>query len=284
MKYLIKLENFLTERKDIEKREEILAFLNDIVLVIKNHFINIIDNLIKGKNIEDYIILTTREHTDNKRLSIKPEYEIDEKTLEIDLDKKHKFKIVLELYDGTGSYAKNDNGSNFLFICLGEEFNELLKDIFITRKTELAEIKNKIKNYKLEKNVSDILFHELIHATDDMKFDIVNDFRKVTKLLALKTAGKGFEDPEFTEEYFKNYPNFTTEYNAYFMMATNILMYNIKNNIIDLRKLKDFKDFKEYFINLTKKWYIIYNDTTKFKKHYDNRMYDLYTKIKEKYL
>jgi hypothetical protein len=261
MKYIKKYK--LLEREDLQKREEILIFLDDIVLIVKNYFINIIDNLIEGKKkAKDYTQI---------------------KVFEIVLDKKYKFIIIYQLNYGGGSYAEDRNGNNFLIISLGKDFNKIIRDIFISN-SNLEEIKNKIINYKLDKDTNDILFHELIHATDDMKFNIFKDFMKVVKLRTLYNNEKTFKDPEYTEEYFKHYPNFTTEYNAYFMMAVNMLIKNIKNNDIDIKKIKEFDDFKNYFINLTKKYYDLYTNTTKFKKNYDKRMYDLYTKLKEKYL
>ena len=281
MKY-VKAYSHILERKDLEKREEILKLLDGIILVVKNHFIKIIDNLLSGKNkIYDYIFLD-----DDFKVKYKPKRENIEflsNTLTIKLNKKHRFKIIITNESG-GSYSKETTtGEEFLFFSFGNSFYNRLKDIFILPKEDLPEIKKEIKNYKLDPHSKDVLLHELVHATDMMKFDIYKELKKSVKIMSLFNSGKGLGDKEFDSEFFKEYPNFTTEYNAYFMMATNMLINNLKNKSIKFYEIKDYDKFKEYFTNLTNDYYDFYNKTTKFKKHFDKRMYDLYIKLKEKY-
>ena len=107
---------YLLERKDLEKREEILKFLDEIVLVVKKHFIKIIDNLLTGKNtIGDYI------HNAHLYKNHNPEREdifIRDSTLIIKLNKKYRFKIILTNSSG-GSYSKEKKlAKNFYFFLL----------------------------------------------------------------------------------------------------------------------------------------------------------------------
>lgn len=283
MKYLKKYK-FIIERKDLEKREEISDLLNDIVIIIKNHFINIANNILTSRNkINDYVS-STMKNLDLEKLE-REDIIIKKETLEIPIEN-HKFKIVLENNGKYFIYGKTygrTNNNTYLIVSLGEYFFTLIENIFILPNDFLLSEIDKIKNYEIPSNMQDSLFHELVHATDDMKFDVFNDLMKCTKLLTLKKAGKGLDDPEYTEEYFKNYPNFTTEYNAYFMMSVNKLLNKLKNNEIKWTQINDFYKFKEFFTMLTLNYFDFYDKTTKFKKHYDKRMYDLYTKLKEKY-
>lgn len=290
MKYLKKYK-FIIERKDLEKREEINDLLNDIVIIIKNHFIKITDNILTGKNnIEDYIT-----NIDN--------YSFNKEVLKIPVKNK-KFYIKIKKFDSNktettsdisgGSYsrqntikpiAKNEFKlvKEYILTISMNNFYDLIKKIFITKKQYLPKLKKDIARYRLSNDEKITLFHELVHAYDDMKYDIFNDIKKWSKVVALHKSGKNFKDKEYSDEYYKNYVNSNSEYNAYFLQSVDKLLNLLKKGDIKWNQIEDFDTFKDFFIILSLNHFDFYGKTTKFKKHYDKRMYDLYTKLKEKY-
>jgi hypothetical protein len=289
MKYLKKYK-FIIERKDLEKREEIRDMMNDIMILIRNHFVTIADNILTNKNhYIDYIFSTTYEN-----------FEFYPKTLEIPL-KNFKFIIKIKKYDSNvkgkadkiaGSYEKN--GNKYILTIPLDKFYELIRKIFTSNNNqELQKIKKDIARYKLENKEKQIIFHELIHATDDMKFDLFKELIKAcskSKLYDICDAGLANDpeynaklDPNFIDEYDKVYANLTTEYNAFFLAAVDKLIIKLKNGDIKWNQINSFNTFKEFFTMLSLRNFDFYGKTTRFKKHYDKRMYDLFIKLKEKY-
>lgn len=283
MKYLKKYK-FIIERKDLEKREKILDLMNDIFILIKNHYINIIDELLdKRKTIEDYL--------DDMKLR--------SSALEIPLTN-FKFIIKIKKYNSknkddrsAGSYERDKKNNYFLIISLNN-FYELIEDIFFIDKKNFSTLKNDILNYELEDKEKYIIFHELIHATDDMKYDLFQNLRNACKKSKLQDIYDiGVEknpnynsnlDPIFMAEYDNVvYPNLNTEYNAYFLTAVDKLLTKLKDNEVKWEQINDFDTFKDFFMILSLRYFDFYNKTTKYKKHYDKRMYDLFIKLKEKF-
>ncbi|MCK9417141.1 hypothetical protein M0Q97_10845 [Candidatus Dojkabacteria bacterium] len=279
MKY-IKKYNFIIERTDLEKREEITILLNNIIDIIKNHYAAIIDKILNGTiKPNDYI---------------NDDMELYSSALEIPL-KSFKFIIKIKKSDKKnkygGSYEKI-KGKYYLTLLLNELF-DIIENVFFMNEKILPKLKNDLLSYNLDDEEYSIMFHELIHAKDDMKYDVFDSLRQACKKSNLpKIYNTGLnnipnydskKDPIFMAEYDKVYSNLNVEYNGYFLTSVDRLLRKLNDKQIKWEQISDFDTFKDFFILLSDRFYNFYYKTEKYKKYYDKRMYDLYSKLKNKY-
>lgn len=279
MKYLKKYK-FIIERTDLEQREEIKILLENIIDIIKNHYATIIDKILNGTiKPNDYI---------------NDEEELYSSALEISLNK-FKFTIKIKKSNkknrSAGTYEIIEN-KYYLTLSLNKLF-DLIENIFFINKDYLPQLKNDLLSYNLDDEEYSTIFHELVHATDDMKYDIIDSLYTACKKSNMpKIYNAGLKnnpeydrekDPIYMAEYNKVYPNLNPEYNAYFLTSVDRLLRKLNDNQIHWQQINDFDTFKDFFTLLSESFYSFYYKTEKYKKHYDKRMYDLYTKLKNKY-
>lgn len=279
MKYLKKYK-FIIERTDLEKKEEITILLENIIDIIKNHYATIIDEILNGTiKPNDYI---------------NDDMELYSSAFEIPL-KDFKFTIIVKKLNkkikSAGTY-EIIKGKYYLTLSLNELF-DLIENVFFMNEKFLPQLKNDLLSYNLDEEEYSIIFHELVHATDDMKYDVFVSLRNAclkSNLPKIYAAGlnnnpdyDSKKDPIFMAEYDKVYSNLNHEYNAYFLMSVDRLLRKLNDNQIKWQQISDFDTFKDFFILLSERFYSFYFKTEKYKKHYDKRMYDLYLKLKNKY-
>ena len=279
MKYLKKYK-FIIERTDLEKKEEITILLENIIDIIKNHYATIIDEILNGTiKPNDYI---------------NDDMELYSSAFEIPL-KDFKFAIIVKKLNkkikSAGTY-EIIKGKYYLTLSLNELF-DLIENVFFMNEKILPKLKNDLLSYNLDDEEYSIMFHELIHAKDDMKYDVFDSLRQACKKSNLpKIYNTGLnnipnydskKDPIFMAEYDKVYSNLNVEYNGYFLTSVDRLLRKLNDKQIKWEQISDFDTFKDFFILLSDRFYNFYYKTEKYKKYYDKRMYDLYSKLKNKY-
>jgi len=176
------------------------------------------------------------------------------------------FSINDELYvffkhgiDG-GSYKHSKKGkggiiyyNNHIFLAHLDKIDNYI--INKDKNKALAEL-NKI-------NWSDFIFvvtHESTHRFDKLKFP--KSFKKFTN----------------DDDYLNNYSNLSSEYNAHFLARAK----NVQDAISAKEYIlpSNFEDFKRVFIQDLDDSGGYFYKTTKFQRHLDKRIYDLYVKLK----
>lgn len=283
MKYLKKYK-FIIERTDLEKREEIKILLENIIDIIKNHYVTIIDKILNGTiKPNDYI-----NNDDMELYSSALEVPLKDFKFTIRIKKSNKKNKDLE---SAGTYERI-NEKYYLTLSLNDLF-DLIENVFFMNKNYLPQLRNDLLSYNLDDEEYSIIFHELVHATDDMKYDVFDSLIKAclkSNLFKIKNIGlsnnpnyDSKKDPIFKAEYDKVYSNLNPEYNAYFLTSVDRLLRKLNDKQIEWEQISDFDTFKDFFILLTERFYSFYFKTTKYKKYYDKRMYDLYLKLKNKY-
>ena len=219
----------LFERQDIEKSQIIRRYSNIILEKIKNYLYE------KIQNEED--IISKFKLTDT-------------------------FFCVIcgdKRLGGTYGVDKNDKFRT-LTIKSEELFNKTIQINDTLPDKENAE---KIFNSIDWSDIIDVIYHELTHRYDDIKYD----FKKIHSL--------------DQNTYIKGYYQDNIEYNAFFLSAINYMkddiqkvQYTIPNRFIDFKA-----DFEDYIGKVNKHFFI---KSEKFRKHINKRIYDLWIKIKER--
>jgi len=117
-------------------------------------------------------------------------------------------------------------------------------------------------------SLSEIIFHEIVHRYDDLKYDINKVVNK--KLARMKS---NYVNDEFLELYY----NSEAEHNAYFLGALNDLLRLVDNRALNIKGFS-FEQFKSNFMGCTE-----FSDAVKGKwmKKWNKRIYDIYVKLKE---
>ena len=242
----------LFERKDLKKSNEIEKTSKDIVSLIKQHFIDVIEN-------DDIEKISKLKYND--------------------------LTIVMEPNNNI-SFAV-DKKENF-FLNVG--FDTLL-DIIDDIKKNISDVENrlitlnKIKNMDLYSEFFHFeriaLTHELTHMKDN---DIFNIFKMVLYKIIDKSSNMSYDD--LKKEYSKNpdnyigkymdiYTNLETEYNAFFMAALQEMKKDAKEN---KNILSNFNHFHDIFLQeIQAQNSDLYQG--KFKKHIDKRIYDAFVKF-----
>lgn len=126
------------------------------------------------------------------------------------------------------------------------------------------------------------IIHELSHKSDhENLYDIFKDlFSKIypkDKVLPKEPTQEDIED--YFQRYLKIYNDLPTEYNAYFMQVTNVIINKIKSNP---RLLKSFDIFKKIFMKYFKNYDGGLYDKGRFQNHIDKRIYLLYQGLVDK--
>ena len=239
------------------------------------------------ENVAIEIIKTLCRNNDSDNNNFKKDIEVInhidtaiENNKEIDRKIELSDNFSVEIRGGTfgGSYSISISGDTF-----SDKRILLIKDDELSESIDVMNVSilNKIirqtvfENLKWE-DIKDVLYHEMTHRYDDIKHDIVKinkDLFSTTQIKLIKN-----DNEKFWTGYMKRYPEMSTEYNAYFLAAINYLkddiskgQYTIPNN---------FVDFKADFEKLINRIYPFYKKSDKFRKHFNKRIYDLYTKLK----
>jgi len=243
----------LFERSDIEQSEKFEKISRYILRVIKRHF---------NKCIKNFLDDDDKEQLNNNLQSLK-----------------YKDTTIQLVKNMNISYAKDTTGNKYLNIGL-ESILVLIKEIETAAKQGKL-TKDYIKNVNiynlLDKWEKSAIIHELTHKSDDETFDLFGDL--LLKIYGKKEPTKEEIEKDSFEKYMKIYNDIPTEYNAYFIQMTNVIINKIK---INPKILNSFGVFKKYFLIYFKHYSNDLYDKGRFQKHIDKRLYLLYQNLTDK--
>jgi len=239
------------ERKDIELSEKAMDATN---LIIKSINEDILTQINKKKSL-----FSTTIGNDNLY------------ALTFSINKYLNITIIIGEGTFGGYYLDDMLPEIFIY---DTNFIETLKKI--NNLSDIQDKKNTFHSINFN-NVRKILYHELIHRLDAVNNKLHHSKKYKKKLGEISIYDKQF-DIKLKKLKSKTYFKSTAEYNAHFLAAINYMNDEIKDGTY---KIPDnFTEFKKHFIN---KWLInnFYDKSnSNLKKHFDKRIYDLYTKLK----